>query len=72
MKTYNDWAIWASGEFLTDYLPVDFEGMAEDDLHIYIQEHLISQYEYSEGAAMMKLIACLATSAMGFAAEGSA
>ncbi|MFA7218996.1 MAG: hypothetical protein WC119_00525 [Synergistaceae bacterium] len=61
-KTKKEIIIWASGEFLTESLPEDYDSIDEDQLFIYIDDHASLEYENDRAKDIWRKITDLADS----------
>tara|TARA_Y100000287_G_scaffold69598_1_gene55000 strand:+ start:249 stop:506 length:258 start_codon:yes stop_codon:yes gene_type:complete len=52
--------IWASGTFLTEHLPDEFEEWEEDDLYAHLVEFAWEPFDYYSGEQILELIDNLA------------
>ena len=60
--TEDESLIWASGFYMTEHLPVDFNKWDEDKLDLYMEDHRWEPFEYWEAKAIHEHIAGQASS----------
>jgi len=54
--TYNELFIHASGEYLTEYLPTNYDSMADDEFNEFIEDYKTESLEYTETGTLVDMI----------------